>query len=97
MIAGSVQTPGNGRKIARCGLIADISRTITAGTPGDVRYIQYNIHYIEYLTRGPGDQRSSGKPSSSGSGKREAEAGSPAAEPHPQGIAAGAGTAAPGS
>ena len=48
MIAGAGWKPGNGRKIARRGLIADISRTITAGTPGDVRYIQYNTYYIEY-------------------------------------------------
>ena len=48
MIAGSVQTPVYGQQITRCGLIADIARTITARTPGDVRYIQYNTYYIEY-------------------------------------------------
>nr|DAU79171.1 MAG TPA: hypothetical protein [Caudoviricetes sp.] len=55
-------------------MIADISRTITAGTPGDVRYIQYNIHYIEYLTRKPaaGSQEAQ-QPSSSGKPAQQRE------------------------
>lgn len=64
MIAGAGWKPGNGQKIARCGLMADISRTITAGTPRDVRYIQYNTYYIEYLTRNPAQQREARKRSS---------------------------------
>lgn len=80
--------------------MADISRTITAGTPGDVRYIQYNTYYIEYnfliwqihprrLDMASNQQREARK--------REAEAGSPAAaEPHPQDIAAGSAARFPG-
>ena len=65
--------------------MAHIVRTITAGTPGDVRYIQYNMHYIEYNfliwqihprrldMASNQQQREAGSPAAAEARKREAQ------------------------